>query len=198
MMKKTILSLLVFLCSLILSAQAPAPLEGQARDKAISSVLKANDIRTSLQLRFTMKRHSSLLKEDLVSRGRAFYVYPDKLRWEVEQPQASVFVLNGTANVDRRFQNLYRNLSKIQEKGLINETDFSVKVYAAPGQWQVDMVPLRRDLGQLFALITLLADSATGELRAIVLTETSGDTSYLELNSVVKGQPIDESLFKQP
>ena len=197
-MKKTILSLLVFLCSLILSAQAPAPLEGQARDKAISSVLKANDIRTSLQLRFTMKRHSSLLKEDLVSRGRAFYVYPDKLRWEVEQPQASVFVLNGTANVDRRFQNLYRNLSKIQEKGLINETDFSVKVYAAPGQWQVDMVPLRRDLGQLFALITLLADSATGELRAIVLTETSGDTSYLELNSVVKGQPIDESLFKQP
>ena len=197
-MKKTILSLLVFLCSLILSAQAPAPLEGQARDKAISSVLKANDIRTSLQLRFTMKRHSSLLKEDLVSRGSAFYVYPDKLRWEVEQPQASVFVLNGTANVDRRFQNLYRNLSKIQEKGLINETDFSVKVYAAPGQWQVDMVPLRRDLGQLFALITLLADSATGELRAIVLTETSGDTSYLELNSVVKGQPIDESLFKQP
>lgn len=197
-MKKTLLLLSLLLGCLPLAAQSPVCLEGPARDKAMAAILAANDIRTSLQFRFVMTRHSSLLTEDLVSRGHAAYVFPDKVRWEVEQPRPSVFVLNGETVTDRRQQTLLRNVSKIAEKGLVNETDFNVMVYETPRQWQVDLVPLRRDLGQLFSLITLLADPATGALRSVVLTETGGDITSLELQGVTKGQTLDGTLFLNP
>ena len=197
-MKKTLLLLTFLLGCLPLAAQAPVRLEGAARDKAVETILKANDIRTSLQFRFVMTRHSALLTEDLVSRGRAWYVYPDKVRWEVEQPRPSVFILNGETVTDRRQQTLLRNVSKIGEKGLINDTDFTVTVYETPRQWQVDLIPLRRDLSQLFSLITLLVDPASGALRSVVLTETGGDITSLELQSLVKGQPLDGQLFLNP
>ena len=201
-MKRISLILLLSLCCLPLFAQtapgAAQQLEGAAREKAIATILQANDLQTTLQFRFVMTRHNAMLAEDLVSRGRAAYVYPDKVRWEVEQPSPSLFVMDGINPGDRRQQSLMRNVAKLGEKGLINETDFIVTVYASPRVWQVDLVPLRRDLSQLFARITLLTDAGTGVLRSVVLSEQGGDTTQLELSSVVRGETIDPGLFQKP
>ena len=201
-MKRISLILLLGLCCLPLRAQtapgAAQQLEGAAREKAIAAILRANDLQTTLQFRFVMTRHSALLTQDLVSRGRAAYVYPDKVRWEVEQPSPSLFVMDGINPGDRRQQSLMRNVAKLGEKGLINETDFIVTVYASPRVGQVDLVPLRRDLSQLFARITLLTDAGTGVLRSVVLSEQGGDTTQLELSSVVRGETIDPGLFQKP
>jgi outer membrane lipoprotein carrier protein len=89
-------------------------------------------------------------------------------------------------------------LARISERGLVNETDFNITVFSAPGQWQVDLVPLRRDLGQLFERITLLADPKTGALRGVVLSEVGGDTSYLQFRSMEKGIPLADELFVEP
>ena len=173
--------LLLGLCCLPLFAQTgqetSRKLEGAEREKAIATILQANDLRTTLQFRFVMTRYSTMLTEALVSRGRAAFVFPDKVRWEVEQPRHSVFVMNGTAKGDRRQQTLLRNVEKVSENGLINEDDFIVTVYATPQGCQVDLQPLRRDLGQLFTRITLLTDARTGDLRSVVLSEQGGDTT---------------------
>ena len=200
-MKRISLILFLGLCCLPLFAQtAPAAqkLEGAAREKAIAAILQANDLQTTLQFRFVMTRHSALLTEDLVSRGKAAYAYPDKVRWEVEQPRPSLFVMDGINPGDRRQQSLLRNVAKLGEKGLINETDFIVTVYATPRTWQVDLVPLRRDLSQLFTRITLLTDAGTGILRSVVLSEQGGDTTQLELSAVVRGEKLDPALFQKP
>lgn len=201
-MKRICLLLLLSLCCLPLSAQTARKtaqqLEGADRDRAIAAILQANDLRTTLQFRFVMTRHSALLTEDVVSRGRAAYAYPDKVRWEVEKPRPSLFVMNGINPGDRRQQSLMRQVAKLGEKGLINETDFNVTVYASPEVWQVDLVPLRRDLSQLFTRITLLTDVGTGALRSIVLSEQGGDTTQLELSSVVRGENLDPGLFQKP
>lgn len=199
-MKRISLILFLGLCCLPLFAQtAPAAqkLEGAAREKAIAAILQANDLQTTLQFRFVMTRHSALLTEDLVSRGKAAYAYPDKVRWEVEQPRPSLFVMDGINPGDRRQQSLLRNVAKLGEKGLINETDFIVTVYATPRTWQVDLVPLRRDLSQLFTRITLLTDAGTGVLRSVVLSEQGGDTTQLELSAVVRGEKLDPALFQK-
>ena len=200
-MKRISLILFLGLCCLPLFAQtAPAAqkLEGAAREKAIAAILQANDLQTTLQFRFVMTRHSALLTEDLISRGKAAYAYPDKVRWEVEQPRPSLFVMDGINPGDRRQQSLLRNVAKLGEKGLINETDFIVTVYATPRTWQVDLVPLRRDLSQLFTRITLLTDAGTGVLRSVVLSEQGGDTTQLELSAVVRGEKLDPALFQKP
>ena len=200
-MKRISIILLLGLCCLPLFAQtapgAAQQLEGSAREKAIATIQQANDLQTTLQFRFVMTRHSALLTQDLVSRGRAAYAYPDKVRWEVEQPSPSLFVMDGIDAGDRRQQSLMRNVAKLGEKGLVNETDFIVTVYASPKVWQVDLVPLRRDLSQLFSRITLLTDAGTGELRSIVLSDQGGDTTQLEFSSVVRGEKLDPGLFQK-
>ena len=200
-MKRIGIILLLGLCCLPLFAQtapgAAQQLEGAAREKAIAAIQQANDLQTTLQFRFVMTRHSAMLTQDLVSRGRAAYAYPDKVRWEVEQPSPSLFVMDGIDAGDRRQQSLMRNVAKLGEKGLVNETDFIVTVYASPKVWQVDLVPLRRDLSQLFSRITLLTDAGTGELRSIVLSDQGGDTTQLEFSSVVRGEKLDPGLFQK-
>lgn len=195
-MKRILTIAFMFLACTAASAQA-VPLEGARRQAAIDRILQANDLRTSLQFNFIMTRHSSLLTEDLVSRGKAAFSFPDKVRWEVEQPRPSVFVMNGAAG-DRRRQTLLRNVARLSEGGLINETDFDVTVYETPQLCQVDLVPQRRDLGQLFTRITLLTDPATGALRSVVLTETGGDITELEFRAVTRGQALDPELFVEP
>ena len=200
-MKRIGIILLLGLCCLPLFAQtapgAAQQLEGAAREKAIAAIQQTNDLQTTLQFRFVMTRHSAMLTQDLVSRGRAAYAYPDKVRWEVEQPSPSLFVMDGIDAGDRRQQSLMRNVAKLGEKGLVNETDFIVTVYASPKVWQVDLVPLRRDLSQLFSRITLLTDAGTGELRSIVLSDQGGDTTQLEFSSVVRGEKLDPGLFQK-
>ena len=200
-MKRISIILLLGLCCLPLFAQtapgAAQQLEGSAREKAIATIQQANDLQTTLQFRFVMTRHSAMLTQDVVSRGRAAYAYPDKVRWEVEQPSPSLFVMDGIDAGDRRQQSLMRNVAKLGEKGLVNETDFIVTVYASPKVWQVDLVPLRRDLSQLFSRITLLTDAGTGELRSIVLSDQGGDTTQLEFSSVVRGEKLDPGLFQK-
>ena len=181
-MKKMLLLLAALACLLPLQAQTPVALEGARRAEAIASILKANDLKKSMQFDFVMTRHSSLMAEPLVSRGNASYTHPGHVRWEVVSPKPYVFECNGTEVADRRQQAMIRNISKISEKGLINEDDFKVVVYGDAAQWQVDMVPLRRDLSQLFSLITLLADPRTGALRAIVLSEIDGDLTEIKIS----------------
>jgi len=197
-MKRSVLLLLLFVRVLAANAQEPVLLQDGPRASAIDKILAANDIRTSLRFDFVLTRHSALMTQDLVSSGHAAYVYPDRVRWEVVRPKPALFVLNGTETADRRRQALMRNLSRIGDRGLINDTDFEVTVYASPGRWQVDLIPLRRDLAQLFECITLLADSRTGELHTIVLTEVGGDLSYLQISSLEKGLPLSDGLFDQP
>ena len=195
-MKRYFCLFILLLCLLPARAQEPVALEAAAREAAISKILKANDIRTTLEFRFKMTRHSVMLDAPLVSSGHAAFSFPDKVRWEVEKPRPSVYVLDASATTDRRQQTMLRNLSKASDKGLINEEDFAVTVYAAGSSVQVDMVPLRRDLSQLFTLITLMTDSRTGELRSIVLSEAGGDVTEIEISSMSRGKALDDKLFQ--
>ena len=197
-LRNILLAACISLVSLSLGAQAPKALEGAVRAAAMERILQANDIRTTLELDFEMKRHSALLTEPLVSRGKAAFSFPDKVRWEVTSPRPSVFVLDGSTETDRRRQSLLRSVGKVSEKGLINEEDFDVTIYAAGKQWQVDLKPLRRDLGQMFTLITLMLDSASGQLRSIVLTDTGGDLTEIVLSGMTKGRTLDPGLFAKP
>ncbi|MBN2644653.1 MAG: outer membrane lipoprotein carrier protein LolA [Desulfuromonadaceae bacterium] len=49
----------------------------------------------SLQSRFVQYKYLSMFSETLVSKGRFYFQHPDRLRWEMTEPVASGFVLDG-------------------------------------------------------------------------------------------------------
>lgn len=51
---------------------------------------------SSVQSDFVQEKHLAIFKEVMVSKGRFTYGKPDRLRWELTEPVAAGFVLNGS------------------------------------------------------------------------------------------------------
>ena len=145
----------------------------------LDRILAAN-MPSTLQARWTQVRHSSLLEENLESRGIVALQQPDLLRWEVQSPVVSVTVLNAASA--RRFK-------------LPTAADFKATVLE-DRQYTVLLEPLRRDLRPLFERIVLQVDKSTLQILDVVLTEPGGDWSRIAFTDVKTGMALDPSLFE--
>lgn len=119
---------------------------------------------------FTQTRHSSLLTEDLVSKGKMDLSAPKTLVWEYVSPAAKRSEIDLTGNAR------YAAMSR--------KADFSRTVYADKGGWKICLKPLKRDLKQMFSLIEVWMDDATGEYSKVILTEASGDSTTITFSNV--------------
>ena len=154
----------------------------RAQEDVLSRILEVNTF-SSLQASFTQVRHSSLMTENLESRGKVWLLAPDKVRWEVTAPFSKVTVFNGDIPSGRRFR-------------LPSEKDFSASVVEGDGL-SVVLVPLRRDLKQLFRQIVLTVDPETLLVRKALLVNPEGDWTSLSFSDVCPGVEIDMKLFEK-
>ena len=169
--------LLLILAGLLLS------LAGFAQDTLLERLKAANTFET-LQADFVQTRHSQMLTKDLVSEGRVALVAPDKLRWEVVKPYRSVFVTEGEVPAqDRRFR-------------IPTDKDFTATVLEGEDV-VVKLVPLRRDLKQLFREIIVHADKKSFRIHTALLVTPEGDWTQLEFKNIRTGQSIDPKLFEK-
>ena len=172
-MKRFTLILLGLLLSLACLAQ-----------DALLERLKAANTFGTLQADFVQTRHSQMLTKDLVSEGTVALVAPDRLRWEVVKPYRSVFVTEGEVPAQgRRFR-------------IPTDKDFSATVLEGEDV-VVKLVPLRRDMKQMFREIIVHADKKTLRIHTALLVTPEGDWTQLEFKNIRTGQSIDPKLFEK-
>ena len=89
-----ILSMIFIVSASLSSAQCEtkqtglsSPLFSRLEESAVGVKTLASD--------FVQEKHLSMFKTVLVSKGRFYFKKPDQLRWELTEPVASGFVLNG-------------------------------------------------------------------------------------------------------
>ena len=154
-----------------------------AQDALLERLKAANTFGT-LQADFVQTRHSQMLTKDLVSEGTVALQSPDKLRWEVQKPYRSVFVTEGEIPVQgRRFR-------------IPTDKDFTATVLEGEDV-VVKLVPLRRDLKQLFREIIVHADKKSFRIHTALLVTPEGDWTQLEFKNIRTGQSIDPKLFEK-
>ena len=154
-----------------------------AQDALLERLKAANTFGT-LQADFVQTRHSQMLTKDLVSEGRVALQSPDKLRWEVVKPYRSVFVTEGEVPAQgRRFR-------------IPTDKDFSATVLEGEDV-VVKLVPLRRDMKQMFREIIVHADKKTLRIHTALLVTPEGDWTQLEFKNIRTGQSIDPKLFEK-
>jgi hypothetical protein len=61
----------------------------------------------------------------------------------------------------------------------------------------VKLVPLRRDMKQLFREIIVHADKKSLRIHTALLVTPEGDWTQLEFKNIRTGQPIDPKLFEK-
>lgn len=203
MMRNFILSLIAVLVSVAAAAQP-------AKEDIIKEIIETGSSMKSLQCGFVQTRKMSIMSTEAVSEGTMHYQQPDKLRWEYLTPYKNIFVLSGTEALlqnearaevvdieqNRRFKGIARLMTgSISGSFLSDDKSFDVSVEETPQEWVVTLVPLRREMKQMWTRIVMHFDRSQKHVSSIGLYEQSGDCTEITFNKVVKNGAIAPETF---
>lgn len=178
--------------AVVLLSSVPA----HADEDAASELAEILGRRSSeaLDARFRQTKHIALLREPLVSTGRVRFEFPGGLRWEVVEPEPLVVdtrggVLRTGPPGDLRevptavlgpFSSLPGGFSGVFSASADEIAgSFDVTSESTPGAFR--LVPKDRRLARALESIELVLVPATGVPVRVVLNETEGDRSEIEI-----------------
>ncbi|MDR3118555.1 MAG: outer membrane lipoprotein carrier protein LolA [Mediterranea sp.] len=164
----------------------------------------------TMQCEFEQTKYLSLLNDKMVSKGKMYYKQNNLFRWEYNTPYNYIFILNGTKvilkssqkkdEIDVRSSRLFQEIANIimnsvTGKCLTGNTDFKVTMYANGHEWIADLVPLKKEMKQMFNVITISFDPDVSMVSKVEMKEKSGDTTRIILKNVRSNITVDEKIF---
>lgn len=165
----------------------------------------------SMQCDFVQTKYMRMLNDKLVSRGKMYYARPNKLRWEYTSPYTYTFVLNDArvmmskgkknqvinVNQSKVFKEITRiMMNSVVGKCLSDKNDFKTSIAGTSAEWVATLVPLKKNMKQMFSTIKIHFNKKTSMVTVAELTEKGGDRTVIQLTNVRKNQTINANLFK--
>lgn len=200
-MKKLILFLL---CSVCMFASA------QNQNAIIQKINKAASSMQSMQCDFVQTKHLKLLKDKMVSNGKMYYQSPNLLRWEYVNPYTYTFILNDSKvllkkdkrndvidiNKNKVFKEIARMMMNSVVGKCLNDTKtFSTTITSSGKGYVATLIPLRKDIKQMYNKIILHFDATNCCVRRVEMYEKSGDFTVIELKNVLLNKQLNAKLF---
>lgn len=162
--------------------------------KAVAAINSANAGVKSLQADFMQVKEMAIVKEKMVSSGK-MYFQDGSLRWEYVKPSKSVFV---TDKDQMKSNRMFRSMAGLMAGSLtginLNDPSFKVTMYSPGKGYVAELVPLKREIKQMFTKIRLLF-GADNRVRQVELEESQGRT-VITLSNVKYNVSLDPGLFK--
>lgn len=176
------------------SAQDLKVLSEPDAQKAAAAINSANAGVKSLQADFMQVKEMAIVKEKMVSSGK-MYFQDGSLRWEYLKPSKSVFV---TDKDQMKSNRMFRSMAGLMAGSLtginLNDPSFKVTMYSPGKGYVAELVPLKREMKQMFTKIRLLF-GADNRVRQVELEESQGRT-VITLSNVKYNVSLDPGLFK--
>ena len=209
-MKKIVSILLIALCAI--SAMA-APMTAKQKQDVIGRINQAASGLKSMSCNFTQTKFLSLLSDKMVSHGKMYYKQPNKLRWEYTNPYQYLFIFNGAkvyvgnksrkdvidTNTNKVFKEVARiMMSTVTGTALSNSSDFSIDVADGKTQWQITLVPKKKEMKKMFAKIVLFFNKSNLMISEINIYEKNNDRTNIKLNNIKTNGVVNETLFAIP
>ena len=176
------------------SAQDLKVLSEPDAQKAAAAINSANAGVKSLQADFMQVKEMAIVKEKMVSSGK-MYFQDGSLRWEYVKPSKSVFV---TDKDQMKSNRMFRSMAGLMAGSVtginLNDPSFKVTMYSPGKGYVAELVPLKREMKQMFTKIRLLF-GADNRVRQVELEESQGRT-VITLSNVKYNVSLDLGLFK--
>ena len=176
------------------SAQDLKVLSEPEAQKAAAAINSANAGVKSLQADFMQVKEMAIVKEKMVSSGKMFF-QDGSLRWEYVKPSKSVFV---TDKDQMKSNRMFRSMAGLMAGSVtginLNDPSFKVTMYSPGKGYVAELVPLKREMKQMFTKIRLLF-GADNRVRQVELEESQGRT-VITLSNVKYNVSLDPGLFK--
>lgn len=203
-MKKNI----IILCVLVM---LPLALSAQQSEQQIKKEIGqvAASVKT-LQCDFVQTKYLKMLNDKMVSRGKMYYQQGNNLRWEYVSPYTYTFILNKDKVllknkqrndiIDVKQNKVFREIAFMMMNSVVgdclNDTkSFKSSIVVAGGEWIATLLPLRKEMKQLFQTIVLHFSKKQGVVTMVEMIERNGDKTIIELKNVKKNEAIANSVF---
>src|SRR5580693_3886459 len=207
------LGLLSFLlCILYSEAQYPGYTLLDQPETFKISFTQATGKTETIQSDFKQEKSLSMLSENINSNGKFWYRKNDKIRMEYIQPYSYIMILNGgkiyikegqkenkiSANSNKVFQQVNRILIDCVGGSMLDNPDFQSRIFERSGTFLVELIPLTRNLRELYKNINILIDKKDYTATAIEMFELSGDKTIIRFQNKVLNAQIKDSVFNIP
>ena len=207
------ISLVNFLfCFLFSVAQYPGYILLNHPETFKKSFAQATATTESIQSDFKQEKSLSMLSENINSNGKFWYRKNDKIRMEYVQPYSYIMILNGgkiftkegqkenkiSANSNKVFQQINRILIDCVGGSMLDNPDFQSRIFENSGTYLVELIPIAKNLKELYKNINILIDKKDYTATAIEMFELSGDKTIIRFQNKVLNAQIKDSVFNIP
>ncbi|MBP5388139.1 MAG: outer membrane lipoprotein carrier protein LolA [Prevotella sp.] len=186
--------------------QAQAVNEVEIKQKINQAAAALN----TMQCDFIQTKHLRMLNDKMVSKGKMYYQKSDKLRWEYVTPYAYVFILNkdkvlvrnkGRNDViDVNRNKVFKEVARIMMSSVVgnclsDERNFKTSISESQTEWLATLLPLRKDMRQMFQKIILHFNKQKSYVVKVELFEKNGDHTTIDLKNVRCNDAISANTF---
>lgn len=205
-MKKILYILLAMVCCPLLEVGAQNTADAQIKQKLNQA---AASLKT-MQCDFVQTKHLKMLNDDMVSKGKMYYQQPDRLRWEYTTPYSYIFVLNKDkvilkngkkkdvidVNQNKVFREIARIImSSVVGSCLSDEKNFKTTIVATNTEWVATMIPVRKEMKQMFQEIVLHFSKQESYVTKVELFEKNGDKTTIDLRNIRVNEAVSPNMF---
>jgi outer membrane lipoprotein-sorting protein len=163
----------------------------------------------SLSSAFEQEKILTALEEKIVSTGEFKFKRPDKLRIQYTSPYEYLLIMNGDKitvkddqhvnQVNARSNKLFQQVNRIMIdciKGtILDNKDFSVKLFEDGSTFLVELTPLSSGMRDFFATIVLIIEKDDYSLKQLRLNEPAGDQTVMTFRKKEINTPLADAVF---
>ncbi|GAO42081.1 hypothetical protein FPE01S_01_10940 [Flavihumibacter petaseus NBRC 106054] len=163
----------------------------------------------SFRADFVQEKNLSLLEEKIVSKGKFWFRRENLVRMEYQQPFQYLMIINGnlvhikdgqkenTVSVksNRLFQKINTITIDCVRGTALQNGDFQSKVFDGQQYFLLELVPVSKELKDLFAKILLYLDRKDYSVQRIDMVENGGDNTLITFNQKEVNVQIPDAVF---
>lgn len=195
--------------ALALSLLAAAPSAAATTEEVLARLARAAAAVETLQARIVQEKHLEMFQDTVVSKGRLAYRRPDRLRWELTEPVATGFVVDGSSG--RRWHGLtgktepfdlaHDPMMKVVAGELLGwaradfgamQREFKIAV-ASEAPITLQLVPLAASA--FVSKVTMVFSASGDHVESVTVEEQGGDRTVIRFTDVEVNRPLPDGLF---
>lgn len=208
-------SLIVLLVMVVLFFTPPAnaqykgftPVENHTQFKTTFSA-ESKKIQ-SIKSNFMQEKNLSVLSEKILSEGKFSFKRPNRVRIEYQKPFQYLLIMNGdqilirehekenkmNVKSNKLFQQVNRIVVDCVQGTILDNKDFTVRVFQNDAAWLLEMTPVGKALKEFFQTVVVYADKNDYSISTIDMREPSGDNTLIRFTQKELNATLSDELF---
>lgn len=179
--------------------------------QALENSLKAHAQKTkTISSDFTQVKQMKMLQDKVSSKGKFYFMQPDKIRIEYTSPFQYLLVMAGgnvlvndghkTTRMNIRNNDAMQSVNQVlmdcMRGSVFTNKDFSATASESVKQYKIGLKPKSEDVKRILAGIDIYLDKSNMQVIRLVMKEKSGDETNMIFSNTQNNVSLDNALFR--